>query len=149
MHVERLTKLAELLENLHPSKFFIREWASGSSNGCGYAACAVGTACLDPWFNEQGLKFDDPLDTALAVFSEYEEAMGVKNRTLGLMPVYVEDEGWDAVCMFFEIAPDDADYLFSGERYQNFWSDKGKMRKIPPSEVAARIRSFISERGQR
>jgi hypothetical protein len=65
MNVERLKNLLRVLEEVKERQlpFEMQWWFSrdGVSSGdeCGSAACALGWACRDPWFQEQGLQSDD------------------------------------------------------------------------------------------
>jgi len=142
MNIERLTKLAELLDKvaLERRPFNLSVWvhktqdlcfmdvkdtavASGLSEDevehheCGTVACAVGYACLDPWFNEQGLR-------------AYED-----------LPSYRYSSGWDAVEDFFGIYYEEARHLFSPDSYTGEEETRAE-------EVAARIREFIASETQ-
>ena len=143
MNIERLTKLAELLDKVAEERkpFNLSMWvrssteltdmdlgdtaaASGltkegvANHECGTVACAVGHACLDPWFNEQGL-------TANA----------------GGQPMYGKDNSWDAVAAFFEIERELAILLFD---YANYDEEA----ETTAAEVAYRIRAFTEEETQ-
>lgn len=101
MNVERLTKMAELLDKVsaehkpfnlgywsHKAEvledFELKETARASGltvsevHECGTVACAVGHACQDNWFNEQGL-----------------------TATESGCPSYGEVSSWGAVAVFF------------------------------------------------
>lgn len=59
MNRERLERLVVLLRSPLPES--IVEFNMGtflSERACGFAACAVGLACMDPELNKQGLYFD-------------------------------------------------------------------------------------------
>lgn len=122
MNIERLTKLAELLENLDTKKtkkkFNMESW------DCGTSACAVGHAMINSWFNKQGL---------MAAFATAIDGMRC-------VPTYNDGTQWDAVKKFFELDLMDAHYLFMDDCYP---------RKARPTTVAKRIRQFISEGGCR
>lgn len=112
MNKERLEQMVVMLRNLPPekrSKFDISEWH------CGTSACAVGSACFDPWFNEQGL-----------YLNEYGS------------PSFDGWSSWDAVEAFFGLEPSDALNLFYGGNYP-------KGDDTTPAEVAARIEAFIAD----
>jgi hypothetical protein len=111
MHKERLEQMVVMLRGLPPEKrsnFDIGEWS------CGTSACAVGTACFDPWFNEQGLHLN-----------EYGG------------PSFKDWTSWDAVEAFFGMDPSDARDLFYGGNYP-------KGDDTTPAEVANRIEAFIA-----
>lgn len=119
MHVERLTRIADLAENLPfaralnpsmPTSFHLGKW------GCGSVACLVGHAVYDRWFNEQGL--------TLAM-------------TGTLSPQYAGVQGWPAVCVFFGLTDDEARHLFAAASYDDPTDAKS---------VASRIREFVPER---
>ena len=64
-HRERLLRLADKLEGKGPyadvgpvpvKKFDISDTLEGNDpNDCGFSACAVGWAIIDPWFKKRGL----------------------------------------------------------------------------------------------
>lgn len=106
---------------------------------CGYAACAVGHACGIAAFQEQGL----------VMFAER------RWERWSLYPVYTapdmrQHEGWEAVREFFHINNGQSSYLFDDSSYGGddaYDEDTGeKVEKVPPSVVAARIRSFVATR---
>lgn len=115
MHVERLTKLAELLERPLPKgapKFDMSTWYQ-----CGTRACAAGHAALDPWFRRRGLKLvklNDPRATH--------------------EPSYEGKTGFDALALFFDLDAEAADEIFMTH-------DVGNSRR----DVARRIRRLIRE----
>lgn len=111
MHKERLEQMVTMLRNLPEekrAKFHIDGWT------CGTTACAVGHACFDPWFNEQGLRIN-----------EYGA------------PSFEDETSWWAVEKFFELGEDDAFHLFSGGNYP-------KEQETTPLDVADRIEAFIA-----
>lgn len=132
----RLQRMEELMYAVHadPSRrahFHLDNWVEKCATGtpvgeqlveptCGTTACAVGTACFDPWFNEQGLHHKQYVNT----------------------PVYVTDtveyRGWNAVAEFFGITVYAAYTLFSSEYYNE--------RHSGPADVARRIRLFLLHR---
>jgi hypothetical protein len=113
MHRERLQQMVTMLRGLPeepPVSFQILSWH------CGTSACAVGHACLDPAFQEQGLELD----------------------RLNSAPVFDGKEGWEAVERFFGLTHTQATYLFYFEAY-----DSGSAATA--DEVADRIESFLAE----
>jgi hypothetical protein len=148
MHIERLTKLAELMETIQKdmnkvAHFDLGNWIGRYSISnkvyailrdenshkfttdliveCGTTACACGYAGMDPWFREQGLKLDQ------------DACMSYKNFI-----------GWSAVQFFFDISEDHAEFLFSEDKYNSFDYPGG----AKPADVAFRIRCFIDQQGQ-
>jgi hypothetical protein len=112
MHKERLQQMVTMLRNLPEEKrenFDLTDW------NCGTSACAVGWACLDPVFIEQGLTFD----------------------RLRIAPEFMGSDGWHAVKAFFDIGFGQARDLFDIGNY-------GKGASTGPDEVAARIEAFIA-----
>lgn len=117
MNRERLTKLAEFLDNMpEDGRFSLLTWVNGLrsiNHPCGFVACAVGWATTIPEFREQGLcmsynapKFDGKTD-------------------------------WWAVEAFFEITHEQSRVLFAGDHYAA--GHKG------PKDVAQRIREVLEE----
>jgi len=143
MNIERLTKLAELLDKVDEQRkpFNLSVWvrspteltgldledtaaASGltreevTSHECGTVACAVGHACLDSWFNEQGLILD-----------------------LDGQPKFENNQSWDAVAAFFEVGIELAIFLFDHGNYE-------EETETTAAEVAYRIRALIESETQ-
>jgi len=123
-HAERLTKLADLMDVTPPEKFDITSWC------CGTAACAVGTACLNPWFNSEGLSFRGNIPC-------YKDLSSSE---------YAEVTHWTAVSKFFEISLEHAHYLFLGVSYVDDFDEETDYEEdivVTPAQVAERIREFI------
>lgn len=142
-HEERLLKTASVLMNLPkerkanpslPTAFNISWWIDNENDeeelNCGTAACAVGHVMFHPWFKQRGLR---P--------SESEYARGIVVPTFDNKKGGVKLESWDAVEAFYGITDDEADYLFSGTRY-----DYDYMSEISPKTVALRIRQFVKDK---
>lgn len=112
MHKERLEQMVVMLRNLPPEKcenFDLTDW------NCGTSACAVGWACLDPVFIQQGLVFD----------------------SLRITPEFMGNDGWYAVKAFFGIEFDQGRHLFDIGRY-------AKGEHATPDDVADRIELFLA-----
>lgn len=143
MNIERLTKLAELLDKVAAERkpFNLSVWvrspaelvgmdledtatASGlameevASHECGTVACAIGHACLDPWFNEQGLTVD-----------------------LDGQPKFENNQSWDAVAAFFEIGWELSIFLFDYTNYE-------EEQETSAAAVAYRIRALTASEAQ-
>ena len=144
MNIERLTKLAELLDKVVEERkpFNLYCWTDEidrsqgegvfksiasasdmteeelSKHECGTVACAVGHACLDSWFNEQGLILD-----------------------LDGQPKFENNQSWDAVAAFFEIGIELAIFLFDHGNYE-------EETETTAAEVAYRIRALIESETQ-
>ena len=86
--------------------FDLEQWVAPHSDGasCGYSACAVGHACMDPRFRELGLNWG------------------------GNGPYYDGITSWGAVCHLFDIGRPTARFLFSdvsylyGDDANEYWS---------------------------
>jgi hypothetical protein len=123
MHRERLEQMVVMLRGLPeegPVKFHIGDWFDDLLS-CGTAACAVGHACLNPVFKEQGL--------------------GLDKQTIFPNPKFQGEFGWRAVELFFDIEPANAKYLFLGDEYTHG-------EETTAVEVADRIESFLAEHAE-
>lgn len=89
---------------------------------CGTAACAVGSACLDPRFVALRLTVD------------------VESSTGNGVPVYGTERGWGAVCAFFGITDWESKQLFAAGSYR---LGDG----TPVNQVLSRLREFIRSKG--
>lgn len=85
---------------------------------CAYAACAVGTACLLPHFQKQGLNF------MLMADSNF------------MLPNFGKHYGMEAITEFFGITTSQAEILFLPDTY------KHQTGKRAAREVACRIVKF-------
>lgn len=113
MNRERLSQMVAMLRGLSPSRFDISDWQ------CGATACAVGHACLSPYFQAQGLRLRKDYD--------------------GVTPIYDQHDGWDAVERFFDIDAGTAEHFFYRSEYP------GGGETTTADEVADRIELFLSE----
>lgn len=143
MNIERLKLMTEMLDEVkagkwkpseviprsqrrkdgaHNRTFNLGCWvvvgATVSGNRCGFAACAVGHACLDKRFTEQGLEFN--WDHSLTV------------------PEFGEEGGVQAVANFFEITTDRAREFFYPSRYM-------QGTHTTAGQVSNRIKEFIAK----
>lgn len=120
MNRQRLEHLIEVLDSVPRKRFSLDHWS------CDTSACAVGWAAQDPKFKADGFKLARPL-------LDYEPH-----------PVYQPvkggpfTEGWEAVCEFFELTHEDAEWLFSIDCYDDFVA-------VKPRDVAKRIRALLEE----
>ena len=111
MNRERLTQMVTMLRALSEApevKFNLHDWH------CGTSACAVGHACLNPVFMDQGLEL-----------------------TYWGAPRFDARSSWDAVTHFFEIDREAAGHLFSDDAYKTGGNTE-------PAAVADRIESFLA-----
>ncbi|MCY1358659.1 hypothetical protein D9M69_452010 [compost metagenome] len=118
MNVERLERLCGLLKRVKPEGFDLSGWGWSTAT-CGTVACAVGWATQDPWFRREGLRSE----------AGY------------FYPIFEGEADWDAVELFFELSSEEAEHLFSADRYP-------VDERINPLAVAARIREFVANGGE-
>lgn len=114
MNKQRLEQMVTMLRALPPEKrddFNLIHWK------CGTTACAVGHACVDPVFTEQGLR------------RSYTDAPSFEGRS-----------SWDAVERFFDLNNTQSNHLFSVDEYPEF-------ELTTPDQVASRIAQFIESDG--
>lgn len=119
MNVERLQQMVAMLRGLPPTHhigFDLTDWH------CGTAACAVGHACLSPWFQAEGLS--------------------LRQDWGGVTPMFGDFDGWEAVEKFFGLSNDDAEHLFYRWKYPKYGVD------TTAPEVADRIEQFIAEHAE-
>lgn len=125
----RLLVLAEWLETkVPPGRFSLKDWTADRDSiptlECGTAACACGWAGIIPEFNALGFRL-----VQAPIYPGCDKKVPA--------PAYDrEDSGWPSVAAFFGLTHLNAEHLFSELSYE---SDP------PPTEVAARIRSFVAE----
>lgn len=87
---ERLTELIRVLDDVEALErpFDLNHWFGGAPYDCGTAACAIGWACRDPWFQERGL-----------FASEFSRAPELRPEDPNELMSY----GFTAVCDFFHL----------------------------------------------
>jgi len=128
MNTEALLRVADLVDKEYPINMNTWEYkvpedvdSITMQNSCGYAACAIGHAMRDPWFNAQGFVVDEHF------------------------PAYIIDGfphiGWHAVRQFFKLSYEEAEYLFDSPSYYNPDYNLGELRG---ADVAQRIRDFVN-----
>ncbi len=108
MNRQRLNLLIELLSDyskrLKNHRFDMRYWFNEDYFACETTACALGTACMSPLFNQQGLAFS-------------------RNFTGGPAPGYEpsykgKSYGYAAGAAFFELTYDESRFLFDPYGYE-------------------------------
>jgi hypothetical protein len=115
--MQRLTMLADYMDGLHPrwpDKFDMSVWRK-ERPFCGTRACALGWGTTMPEFRAMGLRLT----------TEWPR---------GLVPTYQGKTHWEALALFFDIAPKQAETLFSGDLQQSVET---------PQEWATHCRTFI------
>lgn len=93
LQVRRLQKLVDLLRTTKSKEFNLDSWISDLWFKCGTTCCAVGTACLNPWFQKRGLVLK------------------------AQVPTYGFRTGFSAASEFFGLSRLECDYLFSPSAY--------------------------------
>jgi len=123
MNKERLKILADFLKTVPEQGFDLATWVSlgDTPNRCGTTGCAMGWACQIPVFKADGLRI-----------IEYVDGMYV--------PEFDLSYGFSASARFFEIALDQALYLFQPHNYP------AGQRKNPLA-VVGRIYELIGHDG--
>lgn len=111
--LEKLARLVEILDRVEQHEFNIDVW------DCGTAACAVGWAARDWWFNERGLKLVEVC--AYSCVSE---------------PRYGSLRGFPAVAAFLGVDTTDVMDWFWSARYPG-------VGFVTPAMVADRIRTAM------
>ena len=117
MRVDRLLKLADLLDTVPPQQFDMGKWSDSTEFTCNTVACAGGWACSIPEFEKDGLFLTTDEWGYLVCF-------GKKSATAALMA-------------FFESKEDVINSTFYSETYH--------ASTITPTMVAARIREKVRE----
>lgn len=101
--------------------FDLDHWV-GADRSCGYSACAVGHACLDPRFIEQGLSID------------------VNSRT----PLFNRYDNWDAIREFFGFkSRRTATILFAPSSYTQVKNGRIKTGVDGAGPVLARVMKLL------
>lgn len=113
MNKQRLRILAEIVEAVPQKQLDMWGWVYDDE--CGTVACAAGHACLSPRLR------------GLTLQKQY-----VHTR----QPSYKNHRGWPALHMYFDLTPEEADYIFDPSAY---------LRKPRPKAVAERIRKLIGD----
>jgi hypothetical protein len=114
MHRERLEQMVVMLRNLPPEGpgFDIGTWR------CGTTACAVGHACLNPVFQEQGFEWNK------------------RHRE----PVFHGILSWPAVELFFGLTKGQAEHFFYSASYSE--------NDPTANDVADRIERFLAQHAE-
>jgi hypothetical protein len=124
MSRERLQHLITVLQGVPAEQFTLSTWRE--NRDCGTVACAIGWACLDPVFIEQGL-------TLVYEQSQYGgNAAAFQPRLAG-----TEDwlTGFDVASQFFDITLQESLNLFSSGSYG---------RNPTTADVIARIEKLLA-----
>jgi hypothetical protein len=133
MNKEALLRLADKLDGIGPyttvgpvprEVFDLLRWRGAKREACGTPGCAIGHACMDPWFNERGLGWDE----------------------WGLYPCLYNVTGgnfirvtsnWNAIKRFFDVPLRHTHFLFGYDWYP-------ETPPATPAMVAARVRRYVS-----
>ena len=133
---KRLRRAAQILESLklpRNAKFNMRFWgehkgehAPTDKNYCGTAACGWGWLSLQPSIQRDGVK---------ATWVEHQKINGAVWHSLDIN--FGGEEGLDGARLYFDITSEEADWLFTPEKYS------GPMASITPARVAKRLRMLV------
>lgn len=144
MNRDRLGLMATLLEeieagtweptgaliNLQPfpwrcpgHRFDLAQWCDTVLPDCGFSACAIGHACLDDRFNQQGLFLN--WRTSAPQFAP--------GGTVLPSPL-----GWLSVTAFFELGTSDAYHLFDRDHYPD-------AARADPAAVRERVEALLNQ----
>ena len=151
MNIQHLNELIRVLENVNPINFNLEEWVVTQEdleqaiefnntplkhkyqqlqdpNNCGTVCCAMGWACQDQYFIENGLTLGaDQVPTHLSTLYNEQTGKSEKQTT----------RGFRAIKDFFEFENIQAgEWLFLDSSYE----DKDK---TTPEQVIARVRDLI------
>lgn len=118
MNVDRLTRLAALLDRVQAEgRGFDMAWWKHRGD-CGTVACAVGWAASDPEFQAEGLRLVGDEDDSIPQFCGW--------------------TGFEAAALFFECGMHNAEGVFSPGGYEKPYEE------ITPADVAARVRKLLA-----
>lgn len=139
MNTERLERLAALMDTVSKEEkpFLIDYWLSPSVEPCGFAACAIGWAALDPWFQDQGLILSRPAFEG-GVWRERQVLTTddvSKPDALNFMPPKIRGSVFGYIAAFFGLSAYDARRLFTEDGYS---------RKATAADVAYEIRQLLA-----
>ena len=151
MNIERLTKLAELLDTVPPDRFNMDYWGLTPRGGpeelniveCGTSACALGWACSIPEFRAAGLRLRKH-STSIR-YDHFSPEFKARSEAYPAMEVI--KEAFLAGAAFFDITLEESEWLFLPRRYEppGFDQDEDPPLVITPADVAARIRTLIAQ----
>lgn len=144
MNIERLQKLVDLLKQVPQENLDLTNWGSAFDEvtvkptmkenlECGYSACAIGWACIDKEFNEEGLTYN--------ISDE-----GITPATLdsdGEFYLY----GWPAIRKFFDLPEEISLHLFADWEYneEDYIVDNDGYDVVDINAVIERIEKIIYE----
>ena len=151
MNIQHLNELIRVLENVNPINFNLEEWVVTQEdleqakefevylskhkyqqlqdpNNCGTVCCAMGWACQDQYFIENGLTLGTAqMPTHLSTF--YNEPTGKTEKQL--------THGFRAIKDFFDFENiQTGEHLFLDSSYE-------AQDKTTPEQVIARVRDLI------
>ena len=151
MNIQHLNELIRVLENVNPIDFNLEEWVVTQAdleeakefnntplsrkyqqlqdpNNCGTVCCAMGWACQDPYFIENGLTLGkNQMPTHLSAFYDTFLDKDAQQPT----------HGFRAIKDFFEFENiQTGESLFLGSSYET-------QDKTTPEQVIARVRDLI------
>ena len=152
MNIQHLNELIRVLENVNPIDFNLEEWVVTQEdlkqaiefndtplsrkyqqlqdpNSCGTVCCAMGWACQDQYFIENGLTLDGAAQIPTHLSTLYNEQTGKTEK----QPTH----GFRAIKYFFEFENiQTGENLFLDSSYE-------AQDKTTPEQVIARVRDLI------
>lgn len=148
IYVERLTRLAELVEKIPVEEFEMSAWFK-TGPSCGTIGCAAGWAALDPWFQDQGLRL-------IVEWSGRTVHRGRKPKVTKMDTLYFNiglNQGkgksthWigsKGLAEFFGITDEESEGIFTPLAYRARRKPGFEKGKILPQEVVAQIRKVLA-----
>ena len=152
MNIQHLNELIRVLENVNPIDFNLEEWVVTQAdleeakefnntplsrkyqqlqdpNNCGTVCCAMGWACQDPYFIENGLTLGGAAQIPTHLSTLYNEQTGKTEK----QPTH----GFRAIKYFFEFENiQTGESLFLDSSYET-------QDKTTPEQVIDRVRDLI------
>lgn len=146
LHLLRLYRLADMLENFNTQKVNLRIPGDGhitkfnmTTWGCDTAACALGSAALLPMFRAAGLQTQKSGVEEDGYGNRHETRHVVFNNPKN--GIY-KDISEEAGALFFGITQDEASMLFL-QMYED--KPNGGTRRARPITVAKKVRALIAK----
>jgi len=143
MHVERATRMIELLKDVPLEAFDLRDWISSPAAGCGTTCCAIGWAALDPWFQDQGLSITVENFKIFRLYTiktlkAFDRWTKTNYCYSAKTPRFEGEIHFRAAAKLLDITEKQAEWLFSVD----FYEDRGPVK---PVDVIKRIEQLLAE----
>jgi hypothetical protein len=151
MNLERLQHQIDILQKVAVAekKFDMSQWLDVNTHGCGSSACAFGYACLDPYFQAQGLRLEfehrypneDIGEARRLTIASVADFNLVRNRPGRFDPVFGDYSSFDAAAEIYDITLLAASFLFDPDTYVR------EGEPIAPEDVIGRVMVVIDRGG--